>query len=184
MFLFGPQKKPFARIFDLRSSVEAEPDRIWAHATAFASLSKCEKPLDKVYGLQSIFPPNCRIPVDYTRSLKHVFLATAKLWYLHDLQGVQRQYYDYVYKTFVKGCERLAIGMDLRTSELNSMYKLEMANDDGKHKSWLVRSSVFWVGSYEHSASTNNILLPWSVLEQFLCEHIDFNHTPGTSDEE
>lgn len=75
----------------------------WHNAMQYAASSVCQDPRDKVFGLQGLFPKHQRVDVDYTRSVRDIYLDFLEVWF--DLTRS--------YGKFLDACLHLAIAMKL-----------------------------------------------------------------------
>ena len=101
----------FSRVMRLRhlmgspsSSSTRVNNAFWYRVMVATARSKCKDPRDKVYGLQSVLADNCRIDVDYSKSVVDVYFA-----HIEALFHVDHGRSD----LFARACLELAIGMDI-----------------------------------------------------------------------
>jgi hypothetical protein len=113
---------PAKRILDLvDSELHAYRDTDWWQAyhwrnvTRFARDSLCYNDLDKVFDMQSMLDPECRIPVDYTQSKLDVYLAIVEQNYM--------RVEDITDTHFREGCWHLAKGMGIFSTD-HDLYDL------------------------------------------------------------
>lgn len=75
--LLNPPENNFlhfpTRIFSRKSFFVLSPrDFLWVALSMFADF-ECAEPRDRVYGLQSLVPPEGRVAVDYSKSMEEIF---------------------------------------------------------------------------------------------------------------
>jgi hypothetical protein len=80
----------------------------WCYSVLFAKESLCEKPSDKVYGVQALFKKDRRVTIDYTKADSEVYLAALEKWF-----GEARRLLWPTAFYFLHGSIDLAIGMKL-----------------------------------------------------------------------
>jgi hypothetical protein len=83
----------------------------WIFLVTYGAFSLCHDPRDKVYGLQSILPLNCRVEVDYNKPVLEDFLDTSITLALLITGTTRVEYYSWMFMS------PLAIGMGLVVSE-------------------------------------------------------------------
>jgi hypothetical protein len=88
---------------------------VWVFAMRSAGASLCSEVRDKVFGIQSLFPPECRVEVDYSLSPREVYMSVIKLAYIHLVHTNHN--HKYKYRGFLEGVVDLAMGMGFAIAE-------------------------------------------------------------------
>lgn len=178
--LYGDKAMPLLRIRELEllgfnnamtvftlgfSATEAESPhaRLWNYATRFARHSFCEKPVDKVYGMQSIFRKELRIKVNYSATVRDAFLDFVRSWYvawpLDEPFSLQ---------LFLNGCLDLAVGMGIRhaPNEVDSEESRIWKDHENLDPMWTISlEEERWSIRAEYDCS-------WRHLQELLKVHV------------